>query len=249
MIQLGIDSGRDVVVPVDHRSRGVAGLPTSAEARRFALMIFVAFLPAVVAGAFFADFVQTVLVRERARLCVDLHPRRRRDARRRAHGARADGASGGADDGLACRWRSASARRSRSCPACRDREPRSSAACWRASTGRPRPSSRSSWRCRRWWRRSSTSCSRCRASSPGGRPLEIAIGFVTAFVAALIVVKPFLAVVDARRVRAVRLVSDRVRGPAPRRRRPPDGPETRCSGSDAASSPGSSSRSRCSSAS
>ncbi len=41
--------------------RVVSGLPTSAEARRFALMIFVAFLPAVVAGAFFADFVQTVL--------------------------------------------------------------------------------------------------------------------------------------------------------------------------------------------
>ena len=41
--------------------RVVKGLPTSAEARRFALMILIAFLPAVVAGAFFADFVQTVL--------------------------------------------------------------------------------------------------------------------------------------------------------------------------------------------
>ena len=41
--------------------RVVAGLPTSAESRRFALMIFVAFLPAVIAGAFFADFVQSVL--------------------------------------------------------------------------------------------------------------------------------------------------------------------------------------------
>jgi undecaprenyl-diphosphatase len=41
--------------------RVVSGLPTSVEARRFALMIFVAFLPAVVAGAFLADFVQTVL--------------------------------------------------------------------------------------------------------------------------------------------------------------------------------------------
>jgi len=41
--------------------RVASGLPTSAEARRFALMILIAFLPAVVAGAFFADFVQTVL--------------------------------------------------------------------------------------------------------------------------------------------------------------------------------------------
>ena len=41
--------------------RVVSGLPTSAEARRFALMILIAFLPAVVAGAFFADFVRTVL--------------------------------------------------------------------------------------------------------------------------------------------------------------------------------------------
>jgi undecaprenyl-diphosphatase len=41
--------------------RVVSGLPTSAEARRFALMILIAFLPAVVAGVLFADFVQTVL--------------------------------------------------------------------------------------------------------------------------------------------------------------------------------------------
>jgi undecaprenyl-diphosphatase len=41
--------------------RVVSGLPTSAEARRFALMILVAFLPAVVAGVLFADFVETVL--------------------------------------------------------------------------------------------------------------------------------------------------------------------------------------------
>lgn len=41
--------------------RVVSGLPTSAEARRFALVMLIAFLPAVVAGAFLADFVQTVL--------------------------------------------------------------------------------------------------------------------------------------------------------------------------------------------
>ena len=41
--------------------RVVSGLPTSAEARRFALMFLIAFLPAVVAGVLFADFVQTVL--------------------------------------------------------------------------------------------------------------------------------------------------------------------------------------------
>ncbi|MEJ0060324.1 MAG: undecaprenyl-diphosphate phosphatase [Terricaulis sp.] len=39
----------------------IAGLPTKPEARRFALMLFLAFLPAVVAGIFFADFVKTVL--------------------------------------------------------------------------------------------------------------------------------------------------------------------------------------------
>jgi len=39
----------------------VLGLPSRPEARRFAVMLFVAFLPAVPAGAFLADFVSTVL--------------------------------------------------------------------------------------------------------------------------------------------------------------------------------------------
>ena len=39
----------------------VAGLPTKPEARRFALMLFLAFLPAVVIGFISADFVKTVL--------------------------------------------------------------------------------------------------------------------------------------------------------------------------------------------
>jgi undecaprenyl-diphosphatase len=39
----------------------VTGLPTKPEARRFALMLFLAFLPAVAIGLFAADFVKTVL--------------------------------------------------------------------------------------------------------------------------------------------------------------------------------------------
>jgi undecaprenyl-diphosphatase len=39
----------------------VAGLPTKPEARRFALMLFVAFLPALVAGFFLAGYVKQVL--------------------------------------------------------------------------------------------------------------------------------------------------------------------------------------------
>jgi len=39
----------------------VTGLPTKPEARRFALMLFLAFLPAVVIGFFAADYVKTVL--------------------------------------------------------------------------------------------------------------------------------------------------------------------------------------------
>jgi undecaprenyl-diphosphatase len=39
----------------------VAGLPTKPEARRFALAIIVAFIPAVIAGLFLADFVKGVL--------------------------------------------------------------------------------------------------------------------------------------------------------------------------------------------
>jgi undecaprenyl-diphosphatase len=39
----------------------VVGLPTKPEARRFALMLFLAFLPAVAAGVFFAEFVTQVL--------------------------------------------------------------------------------------------------------------------------------------------------------------------------------------------
>ena len=39
----------------------VTGLPTKPEARRFALMLIVAFIPAVLAGLFLADFVKNVL--------------------------------------------------------------------------------------------------------------------------------------------------------------------------------------------
>ena len=39
----------------------ILGLPTKPEARRFALMLLVAFVPAVVAGIFLADFVKGVL--------------------------------------------------------------------------------------------------------------------------------------------------------------------------------------------
>ncbi|MET0182736.1 MAG: undecaprenyl-diphosphate phosphatase [Caulobacterales bacterium] len=39
----------------------VTGLPTKPEARRFALMLFLSFLPAIVAGIFLADFVKEVL--------------------------------------------------------------------------------------------------------------------------------------------------------------------------------------------
>jgi undecaprenyl-diphosphatase len=39
----------------------IRGLPNDRDAQRFALMLFVAFVPAVLAGAFAADYVQTVL--------------------------------------------------------------------------------------------------------------------------------------------------------------------------------------------
>ena len=39
----------------------IRGLPGDRDAQRFALMLFVAFVPAVLAGAFAADYVQTVL--------------------------------------------------------------------------------------------------------------------------------------------------------------------------------------------
>lgn len=39
----------------------IVGLPTKPEARRFALMLILAFIPAVIAGVFLADFVKTVL--------------------------------------------------------------------------------------------------------------------------------------------------------------------------------------------
>jgi undecaprenyl-diphosphatase len=39
----------------------IVGLPTKQEARRFALAIILAFIPAVIAGLFVADFVKTVL--------------------------------------------------------------------------------------------------------------------------------------------------------------------------------------------
>jgi undecaprenyl-diphosphatase len=45
----------------DTVARVVTGLPSSPDARRFTLMLIVAFVPAVLAGLFLADFVQSVL--------------------------------------------------------------------------------------------------------------------------------------------------------------------------------------------
>ncbi len=39
----------------------IVGLPTKPEARRFALMLFLSFLPAVLVGAFAAEYIETVL--------------------------------------------------------------------------------------------------------------------------------------------------------------------------------------------
>ncbi len=39
----------------------IVGLPSSAESRRFALMVLIAFVPALFVGAFLSDFVKTVL--------------------------------------------------------------------------------------------------------------------------------------------------------------------------------------------
>lgn len=46
------------------------GLPTKPEARRFALMLFLAFAPAVLAGIFLADYVKTVLYESLAVIAV-----------------------------------------------------------------------------------------------------------------------------------------------------------------------------------
>jgi undecaprenyl-diphosphatase len=48
----------------------VVGLPTEPEARRFALMLLVAFVPAVVAGLLLADYVQSVLYESPAVIAV-----------------------------------------------------------------------------------------------------------------------------------------------------------------------------------
>ena len=53
---------------------------------------------------------------------------------------------------------------------------------------------------------------------PADRGLEIGIGFVMAFIASLLVMKPFLAIREALRVRPLRVVSDRASAPCFRRR-------------------------------
>src|SRR5690349_14015358 len=49
---------------------GVKGLPSDPDARRFVLMIAIAFLPAVVAGLLFAGFVKRVLYESPAVIAV-----------------------------------------------------------------------------------------------------------------------------------------------------------------------------------
>ena len=48
----------------------VTGLPRRPESRRFALMVLVAFLPALVAGAFLADYVDSVLTESPAVMAI-----------------------------------------------------------------------------------------------------------------------------------------------------------------------------------
>ena len=158
-------------------------------------MLVVAFVPALVAGAparrLRRDACSTQSL---GVIAVGVHRRRHRDAARRALPAARRSCS------TPSRRRSARALGDRRCarrwrwfPACRARARRSSAACCWASIGRRPRSSRSSSRCRRWRRRSCTSCSRCGTISRPSARLEIAIGFVMAFLASLLVVKPFLA--------------------------------------------------------
>ena len=170
----------------------VTGLPSSPEARRFALMILLATVPALVAGALFSKFVKSVLygsfvvialafivggivmlVVERFRpapdvLDVDSLPVGRAFAIGVVSGAGADSRrlALGRDDRRR-RWRCGSiARRRRSSP--------------------------SFWPCRRWRRRSRTICWKARHDLGSARGSEIAVGFVMAFIASALVVRPFL---------------------------------------------------------
>ena len=168
----------------------VGGLRT-AEARHFAIMIVVAFLPALVAGVLLAEFVKSViyesadviaiafvaggmvmLIVERFRprpMVVDaarttvLSCARRRCCQAAGAGSRRVALGATIVGGLL-----------------------------RASIGPPPPSSRSFWRCRRWPPRSCTSMLEVRHSSRAIAALEIAVGFVAAFLASALVVKPFL---------------------------------------------------------
>ena len=70
----------------------VAGLPTRREARRFALVLFIAFLPAAVAGALASDFVETRAAQEHSGDRRGVHAGRDRDAGGRAVRAARDGA-------------------------------------------------------------------------------------------------------------------------------------------------------------
>ena len=88
MIQLGSILAMMWLYPRQDHRRVIRGLPSDPAARRFALMILVAFLPALFAGALLERLRRAGAGRESPRHRRRLHRRRRGDAARRAGRAR-----------------------------------------------------------------------------------------------------------------------------------------------------------------
>ena len=192
MIQLGVDSRGGLAVSREGLvgGLGAAARPGCAPLRPAASLAGVA--PALVAGALFSDYVKRVLYYSPDRHRRGFRGRRPGDAGRGAVAAGADGA--------------------RRRHACRSGAPSASAAarCWRSCPASPAPAPPSS---AAWpWGSSGTTAAEfsfflsmptmsaafahdlleVRHVLSADRALEIAIGFVMSFVAALVVVRPFL---------------------------------------------------------
>ena len=185
-------SGRDVVVSRSNRASGAWGWALLDAERHFAVAVFLAFVPAAIAGAFLSDFVKRVLYESFATIAVAfivggvvmLVVERLRPQRRGAGG----GADSGGQGGVGRRVPDAGAG-SRGVAIRRHDRRRAADGARSAGGGRVLVFSGDAddggGISPRFARGPAASCRRI-------GPLEIGVGFVMAFLASLVVVKPFL---------------------------------------------------------
>jgi undecaprenyl-diphosphatase len=175
----------------------VKTLPRVRRTQHFVLAVLFAFLPAAVIGAVAHDFIKAVLFETPMLVCIVLIVGGfillavdRITSRPKYHDARDFSWPMAITIGFFSAWRW--------CPEHRAPALLSSVPCSLELTSVPRPSFRSFWRCRRWPVLLRWTYLRAGTTSAWNQGLLIIIGFVAAFLSALLVVRVMLDFVSRR---------------------------------------------------